>query len=266
MTAAAGAGLDWAVAEAARRRAPLRVVHAVDDGIRSRVAVDLEGEPVSPLDDRPEFVAGREVLAAAVRRATRMLPAAWVEPRLVTGPAVVVLVAEAADAALTVVGTHALSRSEVMVPSTAEEVAEYAPGPVVVVPATSGVDGGFRHEGRVAAGLAEHAGAATATRLLEFAFAEASVHGRELALIRQDTGSGPDGVAEVIAGLRDRHPDVRWEDRPRRHHLADLLIEASRETDLMIVARRRHGLAALRNGSATRALVQRVTKPPAPSR
>ncbi|MFL6072098.1 MAG: universal stress protein [Mycobacteriales bacterium] len=251
----AGGALDWAAVEAARRRVALRVVHAVAGDARSTVGLGLAGESISPLDERPEFAAAREVLAAAARRAAGTLPVDRVEQRLMVGPAALVLVAQAGDAALTVVGSRRAPHANGLLPSVAEEVAQHAPGPVVLV------RGGPDHGGRVVAGLGGHLDDAVASSVLEFAFAEAALHRSPLCLLRPAAATGHYEAAEIVAGFRRRYRAVRCEDRPCHHHLADLLIEAGDEAGLLVVARRHAGIAALRDRPATRAAIRHARCP-----
>jgi nucleotide-binding universal stress UspA family protein len=126
----AGGALDWAAAEAAARACPLRIVHA----LRPQVPADPGGvlPPVDPLA-RDAAAALLRDAAARARCVASDLP---VSTRLLPGDAAGVLVAQARDAGLLVLGDRGRRGPRALLarPLPAR-VAARAAAPVAVVPA-----------------------------------------------------------------------------------------------------------------------------------
>ncbi len=131
----AGGALDWAAAEAAARGCPLRIVHA----LRPLAPVDPSG--VLPPVDPPARDAAAALLRDAAARARGVVSDLPVSTRLVRGDAAGVLLAEARDAALLVLGARGRRGPRALLarPLPAR-VAAHAAAPVVVVPAGRAAD------------------------------------------------------------------------------------------------------------------------------
>lgn len=133
-SAASAAGLEWALAEAVRRRAPLTAVRAWLDPVTA-------GYPVAVVvADAPDDVqaAAQDGAQEALRAATARVPGAdALETRAlaVRGPAAAVLADASRTADLLVIGTRshgALSRA--VLGSVSASVLHHAHSPVAVVP------------------------------------------------------------------------------------------------------------------------------------
>ncbi|WP_091323561.1 universal stress protein [Geodermatophilus ruber] len=115
----------WAAEEAARRGAPLRIVHATPHFGRSGVA----GMPAR------ELPAARAVTAQAYTVARHTAPAVAAATEVVPGDPVTTLVRAATDAQLIVLGISTTGAADEMVlASVAQKVAARSPRAVVVVP------------------------------------------------------------------------------------------------------------------------------------
>jgi nucleotide-binding universal stress UspA family protein len=122
--------VDWATAEAAARDCSLRVVHV----FRSPLATDAYGLAM-PVDSvTTTHTAAQLVLQPAVARARSVAPDTEVSARLLTGTTARVLLDQARDAQLLVLGgrgrpgVHAL-----LAGSIAGRVVRHSPCPVVVI-------------------------------------------------------------------------------------------------------------------------------------
>ncbi len=231
-----GPSLRFACAEAQRVGAPLRLVHVLEDRTRSRAHELLE-----------------EVAAEA-----RGLTGGAVAPDtlLRTGPVVTELTELSREALLVVLQRRQLSRLQRLVTrSVSAHVGGRAHAPTVSVPegwqprrggprqVTVGVDGVDSEEGR---------------RLLEHAFARAAEARAELSIVHAwQLPSGYDDavVAEPeveewrerylrvlharLGPLRAVHPDVRVSVEIRHLHPAEALIQAAKESDLVVLGRGR---------------------------
>lgn len=122
---------------------------------------------------------------------------------------------------------------------------------------------------------------ARAAQVLEFAFAEAALRQADLRAVhvwsRYDTGGGiqpvPGGfdedekhevrqLKETLAGWCERYPDVNVVDEIVRGHPVDVLREAARGADLLVVGSRGHGeLTGMVLGSVSHALLHHAPGP-----
>jgi len=126
-----GRALDWAVREAARRGAVLRVVHVAYVPV---VATPFVGGVYYPTVEEVDAI-GRPILDAAGDRAARLDPTVRVLSTLRSGPPSEVLLDLAKDADLVVVGTRGLgSVGSAFFGSVSTRLAARSPAPVVVVP------------------------------------------------------------------------------------------------------------------------------------
>jgi len=115
----------WAAEEAARRGAPLRIVHATPHARRRGVAG-------SPAADLPS---ARGATAQAYTVAVHTAPSVPVSTEVVPGDPVAALLRAAEDAQLVVLGIATTGvADELVLASVAQRVAARSPRPVVVVP------------------------------------------------------------------------------------------------------------------------------------
>lgn len=129
----AALALDWAATEAARRGAPLVVLHAFSADYPA-VRSAGPGGPVPPQPSSAIHAAAEETAAAAVERAHAAHPTLEVTGTVVPGDAGVAIVEASTGAALVVVGARGLGRIRgLLVGSVSSYVTPRAHSPVVVV-------------------------------------------------------------------------------------------------------------------------------------
>ncbi|MEZ7127995.1 universal stress protein [Nonomuraea sp. AD125B] len=255
----------WAGAEAALRRTPLTVAHAVarwvaenDSGRYAEVGRWLrEG--------------GATVLAAAEDRVRRENPYVELHTELLPGDPRAALVEAAADAELLVVGSRGIGGIRgLLVGSVAHGVAAHARTDVVLVPARPAT--GTR--GEIVAGVD---GSPHGLRALDFALTEAGRRGVPLRAVHgwawpQVTGFGPadpDSEQDVLRELRtlvaerhERHPGVTVVTEVVHGHPVEVLKEAAAGADLLVVGSRgRSSFAGLILGSVSQALLHHAPCP-----
>lgn len=262
--------VDWATAEAGRRRLPLRIVH---------VAVQWDYNVVGPVEDgyeapRPE-AAGLRVLEIAEERACTFA-SVDVGCRLGIGPVPATLLQESADAGLLVLGSHGTGGfTQALLGSVGRQVAERAPCPVIIVPRdtdprprraeiTVGVDGSESSAEAVRFALEEAAMRSIGVRALH-AWAHPA-YPSEMRPARYDQEAveleGTRLLSESLAGWRTKHPDVPVIEQVIEGTPAELLVDASRSSELVVVgARGRGGFSGLRLGSVSHALLHHAKGP-----
>ena len=255
--------LQWAVEEAKLRAVPLKIAVVweepmVDMGFGGGAIIDPTLAEV--MKERGEQIAaqGRELVANSGLE---------VSAEAVVGPAASALVEASEHADLLVTGSHSKRGvAEILLGSTSSQVATHSKCPTVVVrpkPVTY-------HRLGVAID-----GSEPGQRALDFAFDEASRRGWKLLVIHAwdvhvvgfdvDASTYPKGgiidevkdaedrlSSEVLAGHRDRYPDVEIELHLGRGHADNVVLEASDECDLLVVGSRGHGgFASLMLGSVS---------------
>ena len=127
----ADAALDWALDEARRRGAILRVVHAWDVPNPAAIIGYM------PIPEESLYETARDGAQRVLEESVAGLDAAEVsvEPLLVEGPTVGVLVAAACGADLLVVGSGGRAAlTDVLVGATGTRLAREAPCPLTIVP------------------------------------------------------------------------------------------------------------------------------------
>lgn len=270
------AGFDavaYAAGEAEARGADLRVVHAL-----ARPA-HLPMDPMLPKHVRDHFREMADSLVDdAVRRAHKAASGVEVSAVVLAGEPLTVLQEQSRDADLAVVGHRGLGGIPgLLLGSTATGLAAHARCPVLVVreqPAPSGP---------ILLGVDGSAAGAAAVR---FALDEASLRGAHVVALHawttwnapmpppQDPAepyAHPPGalaasaervLAEALAGLGERYPDVEVEHRVVRRPAREALIEASRTARLTVLGSRGHGgFAGLLLGSVSQAVLHHAHSP-----
>jgi len=245
------AAVVQAAREAERRGAELRVVHAFSWPV---------GPIYAPVDPSPLNSLAHD----AAQDARRVVPDVEVSETLMIGGAVSVLVAESRTADLVVVGRRGFGGFVgMLLGSTAVSLAAHSHCPVLVVreeqydagPVVLAVDGSPEGE-----------------KAVEFAFAEAGLREAEIRAVHAwlpdhaSAGTGMESperlLAHVIAGRGERYPDVTVRQDVLSGETREVLIEASRDAQLMVVgARGRGGFSGMLLGSVSQALLHHAHCP-----
>lgn len=258
----AQAALMWAIREAASRHLHLRVVYCEPDLTGpDAAAATLAGAPIlgagMPLSGAPIQGAEMPLAGAILGAATREARAAGVPAEGVgrVGPTAVGLLREGEDASMIVIGSRGLSSvSSAILGSTVAHVASHAGCPVIVAREQGHVDG------PVVVGV-------DATRdseeTLGWAIDHASRHGLALEVlhayaipvypgvvpyvppveISKATADFEDRLThEVLAGWREKYPDVHVTLKVRHGRPGPILAEASERASLLVVGS--HGRGA----------------------
>ncbi|WP_420077748.1 universal stress protein [Streptomyces sp. JL3001] len=265
--------VEVAAREAGLRRVGLRLVHAFN----WPAAHVLPGGPWEPSGAGLRELID-DALAKAEQRAHRRAPGIEVTREVVVGEPVTVLEIESCTASLVVVGSRGLNRfGALLLGSTAGHLTAHAACPVLVVrgrpnpagPVLLAVDGSPSAHGAV-----------------EFAFAQASMHGRDLIALHawsaqsERAYDGPSDppfmtydesrmrdeeqrvLTEALGGPGEKFPDVTVHRRLVRGRIRHSLIEASAEAALVVVgARGRGGFAGLLLGSVSQAVLHHAQCP-----
>lgn len=243
--------LVQAAREAQRRRATLRVVHATGWPVRPMYA---------PLDMSPLHRMAHD----AAQQARSVAPDVEVTDTVAIGGAVSVLTTESRAADLMVVGSRGAGGfAGMLLGSTAASLVAHCECPVMAVrgqpdptgPVVLGVDGSPHGE-----------------EAIEFAFAEAALRGAEILAVHAwlpdyaTAGTGVEGperlLALAVAGRTERYPDVVVRQEVASGDTREVLIEASKTAQLMVVgARGRGGFTGLLLGSVSQALLHHAHCP-----
>ncbi|ETK32831.1 universal stress protein [Microbispora sp. ATCC PTA-5024] len=261
----------WAGDEASLRGAPLRIVYAA---LRWPYHVPLVPQPASW--DADAEAAVDDMLHQAIIRARAGMPYLEVSTQIVQGATGEALVAAAEDAQLLVVGNRGRGGfAELLLGSVSRYVTARAPCPVAVVrQAADGV------RGEITVGVTGHPDQES---VLDFAFREAALRHATLRAVHAWThpaAAAPGGthpvvhadvesvgaeearlLAESIAGRREDFPDVALTQRVVCAHPAKALIQASAETDLVIVGARTGAAALLGLGATAHAVLHHSRAP-----
>ncbi|HXV91707.1 MAG TPA: universal stress protein [Pseudonocardia sp.] len=268
----------WGAREAARRRATLRLVQAFAWPGGHHV-----GEPYLGVDERELLRrTAREQVADAAAAAAEVAPGLEIEREVRDGHPSPLLVAESRRAQLVVLGDRGLGGfTGLLVGSVAVELAAHAACPVVVVRGagldTPPVDKGLVGEGPIVVGVD---GSPTSEAAVAFAFEAAASRGVPLVAVHtwQDLYLDPAAavvidwqaveteekalLSERLAGWCTKYPDVEVRrlvqcDRPAR-----VLVEQSRQAQLVVVGSRgRGGFRGLLLGSVSQALLHHSACP-----
>ena len=244
--------LRWAAAEAARELAPLQIVEAFELVIVTRPS---PGQVVPLESVRIGRQEGLEAVAANLRE---QHPDLRVETSLVGGAAAKVLIDEAANARLVVLGSRGLGGwSGLLVGSVAVQVTTHAQCPVVVIPHDLRI---HAHEGLTV--LVGVDGSKASAKAIDFAFDQAEELGAKVVAVHASTSpiltfaagesmlefdekqiedEGRLLVAESVAGAAADHPDVEWTTEVVIGSPARALLRMAESADLVVVGSRGHG-------------------------
>ncbi|MDH6223997.1 universal stress protein [Streptomyces sp. MJP52] len=256
--------VSWAVDEAERRRSALRLVVAVPPPRDSQ-----------HVDDTPRFqtraIAGRNALAAAAGRVHERGPGIQVTTALLEGEPARVMAGLSQEAAMVVLGSRHLSRTEeflsagsLVVPVTAQ-----ARCPVVVV-------GDAEHGTQAAPYLvAGFDGSESSRAALAFALEEAHLRGCGLRTVaaweppvftRRPEHAALQAerqrLREATSAPAQRHPDVSLTHEVTVGPPVEVLAKAAEHALAVVVGRRGHGgYTGMRVGSVVHGLLHRAHCP-----
>jgi len=256
----------WAADEAERRRARLRLVHVLALPVVSSpmgLAVTVQSEPLR--------LAAERLLDKTCRRIRAEHAALDIDVVVEFGGTAATLLQETTDAALVVLGSRGLGEfRDLTAGSVSAHVATHAHCPVVVIPARWESDAG---DGIVVGVDGSEVSAAA----VDFAFEQAQSRDTTLTAVlawHDPVRTGPGDLlplvydldaleqetaavlAESVAGHAEKYPDVQVRQELVRGHADDVLIDAGRSAELLVVGSRGRGaFRGLLLGSTSRALV-----------
>jgi nucleotide-binding universal stress UspA family protein len=246
------AAVRWAAREAQRRSLPLRIVHAFDWGWPAgrSAGTDELREPAQAEADA--------TLADVDRQAREVEPGVTVRRSAVLGEPAPVLLDEAKEAALLVVGNRGRGGfASLLLGSVSQRVATHATCPVAVVRGRADAT-----DGPVVAGFD---GSPASQAVLSLAFQEAVQRKAELVVIRafpppppgpppwrgdiaplvedlrEREEAGREALAEAMSPWRDKYPRVQAETSVAHGGPARVLVGMSHTAQLVIVGGRGHG-------------------------
>jgi nucleotide-binding universal stress UspA family protein len=244
------AALDWAVREAASRRLGVRIVHCEPDlAAFDAAAASMSGAPVlaTTLPDEGQTVVGQaaEVVTAAG------IPAATVVAR---GAPASVLVEQSRTAVMVVIGSRGHgSISSAILGSTVSHVAAHAHCPVIVVraqgapegPVVVGVDGSPESE-QVVGWAIDHASRHGLALEVLHAYAIPVYPGvvpyvPPVEITEATAGFEQRVTAEVLAGWREKYPDVQVTMNVAHGRPGPALVRATDRASLTVVGSRGRG-------------------------
>lgn len=271
----AKAAVEFAAAEAARRDAALRLVHAFTPPMGGAGLGYGTVMPADALETMRDGIAAH--LNADVEGLQARFPTVEIQTRVVVGNSAAALLDEAADATLLVVGSRGLGGFRgMLLGSTGIQVASHSPCPAVIV--RQAADPGAT---KVVVGLD---GSELSQAALTWAFDYASRHQLTLHavhawtlpsfdLLAAPAGPAPVDVdaiaeeerrstAESLAGFASRYPDVTIEETVIKQSPAKALLEASKGAALVVVGTHGRGefLSAVL-GSVSQTLLRKANVP-----
>jgi nucleotide-binding universal stress UspA family protein len=257
-SAESGFAVAWAAREADLRGRALMIVHVVDDTAA------------------PGTTAADAVLDDAVARARAAAPGIPVRAERAEGHPKQALIQESRRASLIVVGRRGTGGfAGLMLGSVAIAVCDNAECPVASVPVP----------GRPAAAgvLVGVDGSPDAEAAIEFAFEEASLREVDLDAVHawaSPTSTGPGDItpvvyelddladeearllSEVLAGWREKYPEVLVNAENVRGHAAGVLVERSNRAEVVVMGRRGTGrLVKALLGSVTHSVLHHAGVP-----
>jgi nucleotide-binding universal stress UspA family protein len=256
---------------AAERGRGLRVVYAF---VWPLLRVPLGPVPEAPAEGGLAHQAQR-IVAEALAVAVSAQPGLHATGDVVVGTPANVLLGQADNATLVVVGDRGLGGfTSLLVGSVAIQVAAHASCPVVVT------RGEAWRPGDILLGVDD---SPDGQRAVDFAFEEASMRGVGIIALRAYThpvSSGPGDMiplvydprdmaaeeetipAEMLAGHQERYPDVVVQRRLVHKGAAHALLDAAEQATLVVVGSRgRGGFAGLLLGSVSHAMIHHAPCP-----
>jgi nucleotide-binding universal stress UspA family protein len=263
--------VTWAVGEARLRRLPLRITYVAVRWEYNTVAAPEPGLAAA----RPE-AAGERVLDLAEEYARAQAPDVEIERRLGIGSVGALLLQEADEASLLVLGAHGTDASgHFSLGSVSRQTAEHSSCPVIVVPPESdprprrseivvGVDGSVASADAVRFAVEEASLRGFGLRAVHVWEHPVSLEG--LRPVRYDeeavAAEGTRLISEALAGWRDKDPGLRVAEQVVQGKPAAVLMEASRTAELVVVgARGRGGFSGLRLGSVSHKILHHAAGP-----
>lgn len=246
--------LTYAADEAAGRGIGLRIVTAYTI-VASDLALGAGGVWTSELIDSIQDTSERAA-ATAAENAGRKHPGLRIETVVVPGPAAAVVLDNASDASMVVVGSHGRGGFlGLLLGGTSREVATHCKAPTVIVRQASPTGK------KVVVGID---GSPDSVRALAFAFDFASRKGLPLLavhtwdvppigaitgvpspeppeLVREMADNEARSALEELAGFGERYPDVAVEHKIVRGSPVKVLVAESAEASLLVVGSRGRG-------------------------
>jgi len=264
--------VDWAADEATLRGLPLRLVYA---SLWERYEGTSIAEDLAKPDEQ---VRAEDVVDNAARRARRRQPELDVSVEVLAEEPEYALVRESRSASMLVTGTRGRSGlAEALLGSVSLIVAGHAQCPMVVVRGNHDNQARTGTHGRVVVGVGEKPAGSAAVR---FAFDEARRRGVQVEAVRAwrwpavESTDHPlmsgeparlheqQAVEALDAALQDVPPDVEARRRTVEGHARPVLVDASRDADLLVVgARRRSGHYGLQLGRVAHGVLHHSTCP-----
>ena len=264
--------VDWAADEAVVRGLPLRLVYA---SLWER----YEGTSIADEVGKPsEQVRAEDIVATAARRAHHRRPEVEISTDVLPEEPEYALVRESRSASLLVTGTRGRSGlAEALLGSVSLIVAGHAQCPMIVVRGDHDNQAATSTHGRVVVGVGEKPAGSAAVR---FAFEEARRRGAAVDVVRawrwpaRETTDHPlrsgeparlheqQAVEALETALQDVPADVVAHRRVVEGPTRAVLVDASRDADLLIVgARRRPGHYGLQLGRVAHGVLHHSTCP-----
>ncbi|NEA64090.1 universal stress protein [Streptomyces sp. SID12488] len=264
--------VDWAADEAVLHGLPLRVVYA---SLWER----YEGTSLAQDVGKPsEQVLAEDIVETAARRARRRRPDLKVSTDVLPEEPEYALVRESRGATLLVTGSRGRSGlAEALLGSVSLTVAGHAQCPMIVIRGNHDNQARTGTHGRVVVGVGEKPAGSAAVR---FAFEEARRRGVPLDAVRawrwpahQSTDHPlltgeparlheQQAVETLETALQDAPADVEAHRRAVEGHTRTVLVDASRDADLLIIgARRRAGHHGLQLGRVTHGVLHHSACP-----
>ncbi|MFF1407477.1 universal stress protein [Streptomyces sp. NPDC058294] len=263
--------VDWAADEAVLHGLPLRVVYASlwERYEGTSLAEDI-GEP-------SEQVLAEDIVEIAAGRARRRQPDLKVSTDVLPEEPEYALVRESRSATLLVTGSRGRSGlAEALLGSVSLTVAGHAQCPMIVIRGNHDNQTRTGTQGRVVVGVGEKPEGSAAVR---FAFEEARRRGVPLDAVRAwrwpahestdhplltgDARLHERQAVEILeTALQDAPADVTSHRRTVEGHTRTVLVDASRDADLLIIgAKRRHGHHGLQLGRVTHGVLHQSACP-----
>ena len=270
-SASALQAVRWAAQDAARRRAPLRLVVATG---RAMTAAHKYGDPTGGPDERQVLLRqARSHLAEAERAALEAAPGTQPEQEVLDGFPIPRLVDESRAAQLVVIGDRGLGGvAGLLLGSVAFALGAQGACPTVVVrgrigagdgPVVVGVDGSPVSEAALAFAF-DAAAARRAPLLAVHVWWDLLLDPVTLPALDWDAlGRRQElALAERLAGWGEKYPDVEVQRLVARDHAARVLVEQSRRAQLVVVGSHgRGGASGLVLGSVSHAVLHRSDCP-----